>query len=139
MPGIVEALAGAGFEPVDPGQGLRFDEVGVEPEAVDDHARRATSRPLGQVRHVGPQGVRDGEPDRIVVAAVEQDALLAGGLMLGEAAHHVGAAVEVRPAAAIGDRDVELRQIGLEQRLQVDLLDHHLQVDVLISQNENGV
>jgi hypothetical protein len=74
----------------------------------------------------------DAEPGWVVVAATEQDALARGGLVPAETAHHVGADGDVRPTFAVGDRDPEGSADRGEQCLEVDLLDHPLQVDVLV-------
>ena len=67
-----------------------------------------------------------------MIAAVEDDAALALGSAQADALKHRPASIEIGPAAGIGERDMEGRADRLEQRLQIDLLDQHLEVDILV-------
>jgi hypothetical protein len=128
MPGVVQASARTRFQVVDPSQPLRFDEVEVEAEAIDDQVIGRPSDRVTKVRKVSAQKSRDVEAAWIVVTAVEEHALLAALLPRCETPHHGGAAVDVRPASGIRERDAIVGADAREQRAQVDLLDQHLDV-----------
>ena len=65
-----------------------------------------------------------------MVAAQQQDALLASCMPISEATHHRRAGVEVAPTLEVGDRDVQLLAHRLEQVAQVELLGCDLDIDV---------
>jgi hypothetical protein len=47
MSGIIEPTTTAGLEIVDPGEPVRLDKVGIEPEAVDDQVFGGPSNRVG--------------------------------------------------------------------------------------------
>ena len=74
----------------------------------------------------------------VMVAAVQQNTLLTFGLPFGESFHQAGARMDIRPAARVGQRDVIFATDQLEQALEVDFLNHHFDVAVLVFPEGGG-
>ena len=65
VPRVVEPPAASGFEVVDPTQVLRFDEVVVESESVDDETVGAPACRAGKVAELSAESrIYSGHPDR---------------------------------------------------------------------------
>src|SRR5262249_30706785 len=102
---------------------MAVDEVRVEPKSGDDKIIREPADHIGEVPKVLAHGPGDLKSARVVIAACQEDAGSTGRFVRGEPFHHGGAAVEVRPALEVGERNVELPAYGLEEVAQVELLD----------------
>src|SRR5262249_25035094 len=76
--------------------------------------------------------VADQEPARVEVAAVQEYGVPPALRVITEATHHLGPAVDVGPTTGVPDRQLVFRTHDIEQLPQVDLLDHHLDVDLLV-------
>ena len=117
---------------------MPLDEILVEPKPVYLQIARRPADTTCHVLQVLFDEVGDMEPTGIVIAAIEQDDFFALSLPIGKPLHHRGATMKIAPTATVGQCDVKGLADRTKQTAQIDFLDHHFEVGVLLSQKLNG-
>src|SRR5262245_37277358 len=82
--------------------------------------------------HVGEQLFSLVQPAWVKITETETDTALTFTLPKGVALHRFAQCVEIRPPAAIGERDLEFLADRIKQIPDIDFLDQHLHVAVLV-------
>ena len=72
---VIQSTARSGFEVVDPGEAMLFDEVVVEPETIDDQIVRPPANRIAEFFDIGSQGFGDLQAGGIMIATIEKDSL----------------------------------------------------------------
>src|SRR6266536_1653062 len=92
---VIEPLAAARLQVIDPRETVLADEVGVQSESIDLQVVRQPPDRAGEIGEIAAQKIRDVQPARIVVTAVQENAALIAHLPISKAPHNLRAPVDI--------------------------------------------